>query len=82
MKAMIHEQEIEIDLEEIAYQAAQGDVCAFGDMLVQFCDHLEARERKAGYSDLKFFSVVFEILTDSISESQIGTLKEIVNSKA
>lgn len=78
MQMLIHEQDIEIDLEEFAYRAANGDVIAFGQMLVQFCDHLEEREKESGYSDLKYFSTVFEILFQYCSEKQINRLKQIL----
>ncbi len=78
MKLNIYEQEIEIDLEEFAEKAANGDVIAFGQMLVQFCEHLEEREKEAGYSDLPFFNTTFGILIQYCNEKQLESLKQII----
>ena len=78
MKITLQEQDVEIDMEEFAYKAANGDVIAFGQMLSQFCEHLEKREKDAGYSDLKFFDTVVGVWIEYLSESQLDKLKEIV----
>lgn len=79
MKVNIEAQEIDIDLEWFAHAAANGDVIAFGEMLVQFCEHLDERETKSGYSDLPYFETVFAILIEYCSEKQIKRLKEIID---
>jgi len=78
MKITIQEQDIDIDLEEVAYKAANGDVIAFGKMLCEFCEHLQEREKKAGYSDLRYFDTVFGILVEYLDESQFKKLEKIV----
>lgn len=79
MKITMAEQDIEIDLEEVAYKCANGDIIAFGEILVKFCEHLEEREKKAGYSDLPYFDTVFGIMVENISETQFEKLKKILD---
>lgn len=81
MKINIYEQDIEIDLEEFASRAAYGDVIEFGQMLIEFCEHLEEREKNAGYSDLPFFNTVFGMLVQYCSEEQLNNLKQIIEDK-
>ena len=79
MKLPIYDQTIEVSLDEIAETCAKGDVIAFGQMLVKFCEHLEEREKAAGYSDLKFFDTVFGIVVGYMSEEQIAKLQAIID---
>ena len=78
MKITIEQQDIDIDMEEFAYKAANGDVIAFGKMLTEFCEHLEKREEYAGYSDLRFFDTAFGIWVEYLSEKHLDKLKAMI----
>ena len=79
MQVVIESQKVEVDLNDIAYSCAQGDVVAFGEMLSHFSDMLEEREKVAGFGDLLLFDTAFGIWVKHLSEPQLRKLKDVVS---
>ena len=78
MKIEIEQQEVEIDMDELAYRLANGDLISFGNMLFKACEYMRVRDRNCGNEYLKSFDYVFGIFLKEISSDCVDKIFEII----
>lgn len=78
MKIEIEAQQIEIDLEEVAWGGANGNILAFGKMLGEFANHLDTREKNAGLKECDHFNTFFATFLENIPEKYKKSMLQIL----
>ena len=77
MKVTINQQDIDIDIEELAYKLANSPQSYITEFFYCFHNHIEERCDRSGWTSTYYYQGVGDNLKDRLKVEQLNALKEL-----